>query len=275
MAFMPFGTVAVFDLYHRKTMGEILINPFAYPKNRRNFSPILFCALAALSTCSPIPPGAMLNDPYEPQNRAAHATNLALDQAVFGSPTQRGLVPVIPEPIAVGFSNFASNLGMPSAVLNDLLQLKPGPALQNTFRFAVNSTVGIGGLFDPASAIGLNADSTDFGETLYVWGLPEGTYLEVPFLGPSTQRDFAGTIVDMVIDPVNNLVGPTESAYITVGRLTAKVGNRQRFADTYESILYESADSYAQARLFYLQNRHFDLGIEEDAIDPNEDPNVP
>lgn len=275
MAFKPFGTVAVFDLYPRKTMGEILINPFAYTKNRRNFRPIIFCALAALAACSPVPPDAMLNDPYEPQNRAAHATNLALDQAVFGSPSQRGIAPVIPVPITIGFSNFVTNLGMPSDVLNDLLQLKPGPALQNTFRFAVNSTVGIGGLFDPASAIGLNADSTDFGETLYVWGVPEGAYLEVPLFGPSTQRDFAGTLVDIVIDPLNNLVGTTESLYIAVGGLTANVGNRQRFSDTYESILYESADSYAQTRLLYLQNRHFDLGIEEDAIDPNEDPNVP
>ena len=256
-------------------MGEILIIPFANPTNRRSFRSAACFAVAALSACSPVQPGEAFNDPYEPQNRAAHATNVAIDRVLFGAPDTRGLLPTIPAPIAIGFGNFSTNLGMPSAVLNDLLQLKPGPALQNTFRFALNSTVGIGGLFDPASAIGLDADPTDFGETLYVWGVPEGTYLEVPVLGPSTQRDFAGTLVDMVIDPVNNLVDAPESSYITAGRLAAKVGNRQRFADTYESILYESADSYAQARLLYLQNRHFDLGIEGAVIDPNEDPNAP
>ena len=256
-------------------MGDRVNNPFETPLIRIRTGLALCWIALGLGACAPQGPGAMINDPDEPQNRAAHATNVAIDRFLFGAPDRRGVVPTIPTPVATGFGNFAANMGMPGAVLNDLLQLKPGPALQNTFRFALNSTVGIGGLFDPASAIGLDADPTDFGETLYVWGVPEGTYLEVPLLGPSTQRDFAGTLVDLVIDPVNVLVDAPESTYIVAGKLTASVGNRQRFADTYESILYESADSYAQTRLLYLQNRHFELGIEEDAIDPSEDPYVP
>lgn len=233
---------------------------------------LVLVALLGMTACARAPAGGGINDPDEAANRAAHRFNVKLDRTLFGDGKQKGVVPTIPGPIAVGAGNFASNLGLPSMVVNDLLQLKPGPALQNTLRFAVNSTVGIGGLFNPASAIGIDADHTDFGETLHVWGIPEGSYLEVPILGPSTQRDFAGTLVDYVLDPVNNLVGRTENAYITAGRLTAKAGNRQRFADTYESILYDSADSYAQARLLYLQNRHFELGIEEEAIDPYADP---
>lgn len=253
-------------------MSDMLKKSFADKIAR--FRPVAIVAIlsALAGACARVEPGADINDPYEAGNRKVHRFNTAVDATFFGTPEKKGLIPIIPKPVAIGFSNFASNLGMPSAVLNSLLQAKPGPALQNTFRFAVNSTVGIGGLFDPASAIGIDADPADFGETLHVWGVGEGAYLEVPFLGPSTERDLAGTIVDIATDPVNSLVGEPGSYYITVGRLTAKVGNRQRFADTYESILYESADSYAQARLLYLQNRHYELGIEEQVFDPNEDP---
>lgn len=254
-------------------MVEMLINSFSHPEIGHRRSAIA-CMLAtlALAACAPAQPGTEPYDPYEAQNRAAHGINLFIDRTLFGNKTQKGIIPKIPAPITIGFSNFASNLGMPSSVLNDLLQLKPGPAMRNTLRFAVNSTVGVGGLFDPATAIGIDADKTDFGETLHVWGVPEGAYLEVPVWGPSTERDWTGTLVDVVIDPVNTVLKMPESGYAAAAILTSKAGNRQRFADTYESILYESADSYAQARLLYLQNRHFELGIEDATIDPYEDP---
>jgi phospholipid-binding lipoprotein MlaA len=229
-------------------------------------------ALALLAACARAEPGAAVNDPYEPGNRAVHRFNTSVDRALFGTPETKGALPTIPKPVTLRLGNVASNLGMPSAVLNSVLQLKFGPALQNTFRFAINTTIGIGGVFDPATAIGIDADPADFGETLYVWGFPEGAYLEAPLIGPTTERDIAGLIIDTAIDPVNNLAEMPEAAYITAGRLVARVGNRQRFADTYESILYESADSYAQGRLLYLQNRHYELGIEEEVFDPYEDP---
>lgn len=232
----------------------------------------LATSLWLLAACSAPQPGAEFSDPYERMNRGIHGFNLAVDRTLFGSPDQRGVVPTIPRPISHGAQNFAANLGMPSTIVNSLLQLKIGPAMQNTFRFAVNSTVGIGGLFDPATAIGVSEDPADFGETLHTWGVAEGAYLEAPLLGPTTERDLAGTVVDIIIDPVNNLVPRREFNYITVGRMVAKVGNRQQFADTYESILYDSADSYAQARLMYLQSRHYDLGVEEQQFDPYEDP---
>ena len=250
----------------------MLKNTFALSNRGTAATALLALTAVLLAGCARPTPGAEPNDPYEAGNRKVHGFNIAVDRTFFGDGTTKGVIPTIPKPVAVGFGNFASNLGMPSAVLNSVLQAKPGAALQNTLRFAVNSTVGIGGLFDPATAIGIPADPADFGETLHVWGVGEGAYLEVPFLGPSTERDIAGTIVDIAIDPVNTVVNSREAAYITVGRLTAKVGNRQRFADTYESILYDSADSYAQARLLYLQNRHYELGIEEETFDPYEDP---
>ena len=111
-----------------------------------------------------------------------------------------------------GIANFAANLDAPGDVLNSLLQGRPAPAAQNTLRFAVNTIFGIGGLFDTATALGLPADPTDFGETLHVWGVGEGNYTEVPFLGPKTERDLVGTVVDIAANPVSLLLPSPESA---------------------------------------------------------------
>lgn len=227
--------------------------------------------LVFLGACSAPEPGAEFNDPHEAQNRAVHAENVALDRMVFGGgKPDRG--PLLPQPVAEGLGNVADNLGTPSDVLNNLLQGRPKPALTNTLRFAINTTVGIGGIFDPATAIGLFAEETDFGETLHVWGAPEGAFLVLPFAGPTTERDLAGTVVDAVIDPLGAIIDPPDSYYIVAAKLGGHIADRQRFADTIDSILYESADSYAQMRLLYLQNRHFQLGIETEVLDPYDDP---
>ncbi len=246
------------------------------PIPSRNPAPVLALAgLLALTACAQHGPAGQVSDPYEAANRRAHKFNLAVDTALFGNGQKKGAVPKIPEPVTIAFGNFSSNLGMPSAVLNNLLQGKPGPALQDTFRFALNTTVGIGGLFDPASAIGLDAEQADFGETLYVWGVPEGNYLVVPLWGPTTERDWTGTVVDVVLNPMNTVLKWPDKGYAGVITLTGKAGNRQRFAKTYESILYDSADSYAAAKLLAMQNRNFELGAEAEVIDPNEDPYAP
>jgi phospholipid-binding lipoprotein MlaA len=141
-----------------------------------------------------------------------------------------------------------------------VLQLRLGKAVHNTLRFAVNTTVGIGGIFDPATKLGLDAKETDFGETLYVWGVDEGYFVELPVIGPSTARDAFGRVVDYALDPVRLLVPKPESYVATVAQAFDKVGSRARHSDLIDSILYDSADSYAQERLLYLQNRHYELG---------------
>ncbi|WP_347312377.1 MlaA family lipoprotein [Defluviimonas sp. SAOS-178_SWC] len=226
--------------------------------------------LLALGACSKPEPGAEFNDPFEAHNRAVHADNVAIDRMLGGGKPDKK--PLLPQPVAEGLSNFSDNLGMPSAVVNSLLQARPGPALQNTARFVVNTTVGIGGLFDPATAIGLYEEDTDFGETLHVWGAPEGAFLVVPIAGPTTERDLAGKVVDFVIDPMGGVFPEPEKYYVAAAKLGGKLADRQRYSDTIDSILYESADSYAQMRLLYLQNRHFELGIEAEVFDPYEDP---
>ena len=143
--------------------------------------------------------------------------------------------------------------------MNNILQLRLGKAVENTLRFAINSTIGIGGLFDPASAAQVYGKPTDFGETLHVWGVPEGNYVELPLLGPSTDRDALGKVVDIALDPLK-LIFPDSGSLPLIAKVGAKIADRGRYSETVDSILYDSADSYAQARLLYLQNRRFELG---------------
>lgn len=233
---------------------------------------VAVAALAALAACSPAPPGVDIHDPYEARNRRVHDVNRGIDRAVIrGASGAYGKA--VPEPVRRGVSNFASNLSLPGEVVNSLLQGRPEPAVQNTFRFIINSTLGVAGLFDPATSIGVPEEETDFGETLHVWGAPEGAYLEVPLIGPTTERDLAGSVVDVVMNPLNLVLNSPEKEYALGAKVLSRFGDRYRYSDFVDSILYESADSYAQVRLLYLQNRRFELGqvIEEETYDPYED----
>lgn len=227
-------------------------------------------ATLTLAACADLPPGT-IDDPYEEQNRRVHADNVELDRMLFGDGKKKGIIPIIPEPVTEVLDNFASNLAAPSHILNSVLQGRPEPALTNAFRLVVNTTVGIGGVFDPATSLGVEEEETDFGETLHVWGFSEGHYVELPVLGPSTERDTIGFMVDVAIDPIGALNLVANSYYFSVANIGAQIGKRQKYADAYESILYESADSYAQMRLLYLENRRYELGEEAEVIDPYED----
>ena len=233
------------------------------------FSPVFrrlclgFAALgiAALGACGPasIPSGDRILDADEAQNRAVHRFNVALDRAVVG-PAARGYGATVPEPLRDGVDNFASNLSQPSYILNNLLQLRIGQAAQNLTRFALNSTIGIGGLFDPATAMGVPAARTDFGQTLHIWGAGEGDFVMLPVFGPSTTRDTVGLIVDMATNPVRIAVPEGDRRYVTGAEVLARFGNRYDMADTFDSLLYDSTDSYTILRSLYLQNRRFTLG---------------
>ncbi len=244
-------------------------NPLS--ETARTFCALGFAsALCALSACSKQAPGTEFNDPYERQNRAVHEVNVTLDQAIFGG----GDVPekrYLPSPLAKGFSNAAYNLSMPSAVLNNLLQANLEGATKDTLRFVLNSTFGLAGFFDPANAVGLYAEDADFGETLHVWGAPEGAFIVLPIGGPTTERDLLGSVVDIFIDPLGQVFDGSDFVAVEAVRIAGKVGDRQEYSDLIESILYESADSYAQMRLTYLQYRHNKLGIEQDVTDPYEE----
>lgn len=243
-----------------------------FGKLKKPFNVLPVIGLLALAACAAAPPEAIA-DPLESANRGVHGFNKGLDRAVI-RPVARVTAPIFKSPIGTGVENLANTLSAPADVANNLLQGRVENAVHNSWRFAVNATLGLGGLFDPATKMGLDRRSTDFGETLHVWGAGEGPYVELPVFGPSTGRDAVGRVVDMVLDPVGQAVPALEGRWVTGVHLTSKLGDRARFGDTVDSILYESADSYAQARLLYLQSRRHELGQEaadDEFIDPYED----
>ncbi|PTE13726.1 MlaA family lipoprotein [Pseudogemmobacter blasticus] len=240
----------------------------------------LVVAGALLAGCAAAPASQGVNDPLEPMNRAVHGVNKGLDRAVV-RPASKAYAAVVPEPLRQGVSNVADVLELPGDIANGLLQGRIDRAATNTLRLAANLTLGLGGLLDFASAAGMPEYKTDFGETLAVWGVGEGPYVELPLAGPSTARDAVGTVVDLAMNPLNGLFeGDDRTAAMGVAVLS-RLNDRARYSGTIDSILYESADSYVQARLLYLQNRRFALGGGDAAgdeggdafIDPYEDSN--
>ncbi|MCX7645738.1 MAG: VacJ family lipoprotein [Rhodobacteraceae bacterium] len=232
--------------------------------------------LLVLAACGPAPVARGINDPNEAANREVHAFNKALDRTFLRGGAEG--VKSIPQPLRTAVRNLGGNLDMPRIVLNDLLQGNADDAVHNGFRFLVNTTFGLGGLLDPATDMGLDMRATDFGETLHVWGAPEGAYVELPVLGPSTERDTAGLIVDLALNPLRFVLPARELRAATALRFAARLSERAEFGATVDSLLYQSADSYAQVRLLYLQNRRFRLGggdaAAAGAVDPYGDPDA-
>jgi phospholipid-binding lipoprotein MlaA len=222
------------------------------------------CAVIFLAGCAAQDPGAAvtrdgISDPFEERNRNVHEFNKAVDRAVL-RPLSRGYTRAVPEDLRLVADNFASNLSAPGLVVNNLLQGNFKGALTNTYRFAINSTIGFAGLVDVGDITGVPEVDTDFGETLHVWGAKEGHYVELPFRGPSTQRDAVGHVVDLFTNPLSTVLSGTQNEIRIGAQALDVVADRGRFGDTIDSVLYDSADSYAQSRLIYLQNRRFTLG---------------
>lgn len=215
-------------------------------------------AAASLAACAARPSDDGINDPFEPTNRMIHAFNKGVDRTLL-SPASKGYG-VVPEPVKRAVGNVADTLDIPGDIANNLLQLRLVAAAENTLRLGVNLTFGLAGTIDVSSELGLEGRPTDFGETLHVWGVGEGPYLELPLAGPSTVRDTFGTLVDVALNPVRVALPEKEATAAILLKIFSRLGDRDRFSDTVDSLLYESADSYAQARLLYLQNRRFQLG---------------
>ena len=219
------------------------------------------------------PPGSApdaIHDPYEAQNRKIHAFNKGVDTAVL-RPVARGYGKVANDDLKTVIGNVATNLSTPNYMVNNLLQGDLGGFGRNLYRVVINSTLGIGGLFDPASEISkIDVVDADFGMTLAQWGAPEGAYVELPLLGPATERDAIGRIVDLFTNPLSYTIAGPERHVGTASQVLDRIGDRDRFGDTIDSVLYDSADSYAQTRLIYLQSRRFALG--QDGQDPYSDP---
>lgn len=231
---------------------------------------------ASLSACATSQDPATrtdgINDPYERQNRAIHEFNKDLDQTIV-RPVSKAYA-VIPPEMRDRVNDFSENLSMPGVAINSLLQGDLRGVGLATTRFVMNTTIGIAGLVDAASEFGIPEHDTDFGETLAVWGVGEGAYIELPVFGPSTQRDAIGFVTDFFTNPLTfaTLDDDPERYIPPTARAGAVLNDRDRLSTTIDAILYESADSYAQSRSIYLQNRRFELeGAAGNTVDPFQD----
>jgi phospholipid-binding lipoprotein MlaA len=196
-------------------------------------------------------------------NRGIYKFNDIVDKAVI-KPVAQGYREVLPGPVRTGVGNFFSNLDDVLVLLNDTLQLKLERSASDFSRLTWNSTLGIFGLVDVATPMGLEKHNEDFGQTLGYWGIGNGPYLVLPFLGPSTFRDTAGIVVDWQFDPVVQQKDiPMRNTAVGIHT----VDNRARFLDT-EKVVEEAAlDPYVFVRDGYLQRR---LGLVYDGNPPRE-----
>ncbi len=195
------------------------------------------------------------NDPIEPFNRAMFAFNKQMD-GMFLRPAAVAFKEALPEPVQDGVHNFLSNLRAPVVVANDLLQGEMDRAGNTAGRFVINTTVGILGVWDAASYMGIEGHSEDFGQTFAVWGVGEGFYLVLPFLGPSNPRDAVGLVTEFFVDPVNIWLRHEDAEQWIIARaLLTGVDFRARNLETIDELERTSLDYYVAVRSLYRQRR--------------------
>jgi len=191
------------------------------------------------------------NDPFENFNRGVWRFNEKLDSVAL-KPLARGYTKAVPRPVRNRVTSFFSNLSEPKTIVNSLLQGKIGLAYQDAWRFLINTTVGVVGLFDVAGRAGLVKHSEDFGQTLAVWGVKDGPYLVLPLFGPSNVRDGFGRIPDSYLDPIDYI---DDSGAQIVLRALSIVDGRARLLRV-SRVLAMQLDPYLFLRESYRQRRH-------------------
>src|SRR6202163_1813304 len=225
----------------------------------------------SVSACVTLPPNRqrVTQDPWESWNRGVYKFNDVLDRAV-AKPVARTYVKVVPQPIRTGVTNFFANLDTPTVMINDALQGKFLAAANDLGRFALNNTVGLGGILDPASSAGLARNNEDFGQTLGKWGVHPGPFVELPVLGPSDLRDAPSKVVDSYTNPRQYI----HNSYVKYGLwLPALVDTRARLLPLDET-LKNVYDPYAFIRDAYLQRRAYLVSDGKVAEDPLVDPDA-
>ena len=214
-----------------------------------------------LSGCATTNSSVGVNDPLEGYNRAMYSFNDTLDRAII-KPVAQGYDAVLPDPIQKGVSNIFSNLNEITVILNDLLQLKFGQALDDTGRFLLNSTVGFAGIFDVA---GYEGHDEDFGQTLGVWGVEPGAYVVLPLFGPRTVRDSFGLVADIYTDPVTYVDDvATRNALVAL----EVIDTRANLLGVSKVLEEAAEDQYSYVRDAYLQRRQ---NLVYDGNPPEED----
>ncbi len=206
--------------------------------------------LAATSLATPALAQDAVYDPLEGTNRRLFSVHEAIDGAVL-EPVARGYRAITPSPVRSGVTNFLRNLKSPVVLANDLLQGEVGRAGVTVARFGLNTTVGVLGLFDPATGVGLERHDEDFGQTLAVWGVDSGPYLFIPVLGPTNLRDGLGQIVDWAFDPLTYSEFDGDQAFRTTRTVATGLSTRESLLEVVDDVRANSVDPYTSFRSSY------------------------
>ena len=216
---------------------------------------LIIFTLILLSGCSY--QNELTNDPKDPlenRNRSIYAFNENMDEAIL-EPAADGYNYITPNFLQRGFNNFFGNVNYPITIINQLLQGNLEELLQDTLRFTINTTIGVFGLFDPASSIGLPEHDEDFGQTLAVWGVQEGPYLMLPFFGPKTLRSLAGDFTDVLFNPLLNI----DDTNLKIKTNLINILQDRSDLSTLEEELDNSFDPYQFIKDSYIQNRNYKI----------------
>lgn len=228
--------------------------------------------LASVSGCVTLPPDhqRVPQDPWESWNRGVYKFNDKLDRTV-AKPVATAYVKHVPQPLRTGVSNFFDNLRSPTVMINDALQAKLLAAANDLGRFLLNSTLGLGGLLDPASAAGLDKNNEDFGQTLGKWGVHPGPFVELPIIGPSDLRDAPAKVVDGYTNPTTYV----NNNWVEYGLYVPYFVDVRAQLLPLDDTLKKTYDPYAFIRDAFLQRRAYLVSdgkvSDEPLVDPDAD----
>jgi len=212
--------------------------------------------LTVTAGCASAPGRTHSEDPWQGFNRGVYKFNDTIDRAAL-KPVAKGYKKITPGWMRSGIGNFFANLEYPTTIVNDLLQGKLGAGFKDTGRFLLNSTLGVGGLLDVATPVGLQANDEDFGQTLAVWGVGSGPFLNLPFFGPSSLRDAPSKAVDHFTQPLTYIDDlPTETEWGLRG-LELVQGRAELLS--LDATLQRTFDQYAFVRDAWVQKREFEI----------------
>jgi len=251
------GKMAQFlALVQSSTFGRPFPGLFGRHMQRTAPASLLVTACLTLVSCASLPPNSKRDprDPWERMNRTTFKVNMALDHAI-ARPIARGYQKITPRPVRTGVSNFMDNLFYPITMANDLLQLKIKPFAQDTGRFVMNTVVGIGGIFDPASRVGLAKNEEDLGQTFGYWGIRSGPYVMIPLLGPSDVRDGIGKFGDGWLSPLSYV----NNNYVRYGIYGVYLVDTRYRLLPQDKVLDEAFDPYTLLKNAYLQRRQYQV----------------
>lgn len=229
-----------------------------YAAWRRRFAPFLVLLACGLSACAGTVKPMGSNDPWEQTNRAIFNFNDRVETHI-AFPVAEFYHDNVPEPARDGVHNVLTNISLPVTFGNELLQGEFTRGAQTLGRLGINSTLGVAGIFDVASKLGIPFHTEDFGQTLGVWGVGSGPYFVAPFLGPAPPRDLAGDIVDTFMDPFFFARFPSDTAFYATRSTLGVIDLTERNMDYIKQIKGTSIDYYAAMRSIYMQHRQAEI----------------